>query len=94
MKKCVGFIVMVVLLTTMSTSVYAKDRISYGKAYSYPTNDLEQWRFIFIDKDPKWTKLKTIQGQPKNVTFFPVSASTRSRDFSLELDRLSSTITS
>lgn len=26
MKKCVGFIVMVVLLTTMSTSVYAKDR--------------------------------------------------------------------
>ena len=49
----------------MSTSVYAKDRISYGKAYSYPTNDLEQWRFIFIDKDPKWTKLKTIQGQPK-----------------------------
>ena len=33
---------MVVLLTTMSTSVYAKDRISYGKAYSYPTNDLEQ----------------------------------------------------
>ena len=42
MKKCVGFIVMVVLLTTISTSVYAKDRISYGKAYSYPTNDLEQ----------------------------------------------------
>ena len=69
MKKCVGFIVMVVLLTTMSTSVYAKDRISYGKAYSYPTNDLEQWRFIFIDKDPKWTKLKTIQGQPKNGTY-------------------------
>ena len=61
MKKCVGFIVMVVLLTTMSTSVYAKDRISYGKAYSYPTNDLEQWRFIFIDKDPKWTKLKNLE---------------------------------
>ena len=39
---------MVVLLTTMSTSVYAKDRISYGKAYSYPTNDLEQWRFISV----------------------------------------------
>lgn len=25
--------------------------------------------FIFIDKDPKWTKLKTIQGQPKNGTY-------------------------
>ena len=53
----------------MSTCVHAKDRIVYSKVYGYPTNDTEQWRFIDIDKEPRWTKLKTIEGQPKNGTY-------------------------
>ena len=48
---------------------FANYNVDFCICNSYPTNDLEQWRFIFIDKDPKWTKLKTIQGQPKNGTY-------------------------
>lgn len=58
-----------VLGNMMSIQVYAKDSVRCSSTFSYPTNSKEQWRFITVIKDPAWTKLATVQGQPTKGTY-------------------------
>ena len=53
----------------MIIPVYGKDVTTCSGIYSYPTNDNEQWRFIYVVKDPQWTPLKVVPGQPTNGTY-------------------------
>lgn len=58
-----------VISNVISAPAYAKDSTSTSYPFSYPTRPNEQWRFITVVKDSKWTKLTTVQGQPTKGTY-------------------------
>jgi hypothetical protein len=70
MKKRLLIILMALVISDISSiPVYAKDSVSYSSAYARPTKSDEQWRFITVVKDPLWTKLVTVEGQPTKGTY-------------------------
>ena len=64
-----GCILTILMCNVMIIPVYGKDVTTCSGIYSYSTNDNEQWRFIYVVKDPQWTPLKVEPGQPTNGTY-------------------------
>lgn len=70
-KKLLIILMVLVIGSTIVTPVYAKDKITIGKVIGNypPSHPNEQFRLIFVVKDPKWTKLKTVADQPTKGTY-------------------------
>jgi hypothetical protein len=70
MVKSLWIILMVLVISDIaSIRVYAKESVSCSGTFSYPTRPDEQWRFITVIKDPAWTKLASVEGQPTKGTY-------------------------
>lgn len=69
-KKLWMLIIVFVIIDTISIPVYAKDSVSCsGNFYTSPTKKNEQVRYITVVKDPVWTDLETVAGQPTKGTY-------------------------
>lgn len=69
-KKLLMILTVLVIIDTISIPVYAKDSVTCtGTFYTSPTKRNEQVRYIKVVKDPVWTKLKTVGGQPTKGTY-------------------------
>lgn len=59
-----------ILCGTMTIPAFAKDTVTVSDTYnSSPSGGNQQHRFITVVKDPAWTKLKKISGQPTKGTY-------------------------
>lgn len=69
-KKLLMLLTVLIIIDTISIPVYAKDSVSCsGTFYTSPTKRNEQVRYITVVKDPVWTDLKTVAGQPTKGTY-------------------------
>lgn len=70
MVKSLLIILMALVISDItSIPVHAKEDVSCSGTFSYPTRPDEQWRFITVMKDPVWTKLASVEGQPTKGTY-------------------------